>query len=244
MPATLEPTLGLNLLTPKTLERMGRDLPSGLYEPLRWCVTAFAEVSRPMLRARNFVEVTLALNANLAKFAVVRMRFLDFLLDLVGGEGRQLLSMLRDVSKEITDEFLDEAEAVAGKSASQYLAQTLALAEAAMDRIDRAVRTTGGFGWTLHPEQEITLRTWALRSDALLIICAIGVSEPENVADQRLLAEVCRGAYETMSRYFSILERDVSTGQSSAREANGLLAEFAAEEPEWVHALEVDDWAR
>lgn len=242
MRATLEPTLGLNLLTPKSLERVGHVLPAGLYAPLRWCVSELAEAGRPILRAANISEVQHALDASLAKFAVVRMRFLDFLFDWVGGDDRRLLSVLRDVSTEIADDFLDEAEAVVGKSASLYLAQALALAAAGLERVEETVRATQGFNWTLGADQEITLRTWALRSDALLIICAIGISEPENVGVEGLLTELCRGAYEATARYLRLLERAVSTDTPSATWSKDLLEEVSAEEPQWVHALEANEW--
>lgn len=243
MPATLEPTLGLNLLTPKTLERLGDDLPPRLRAPLRWCVTAFAEASRPILGAKNFEEVKHALSANLGRFAAVRMRFLEFLFELVGGEDRRLLDMLREMSSEIADEFVDEAEAVVGRTGSLYLAQALSLAEAGLTRIEQSVRTPQGFNWTLGTDEELKLRTWALRSDALLIICAIGVSEPENVGDDRLLAELCRGAYEATSQYLTLLERVISSGAPPAACLEALVAEFGADEPQWVHALEANEWS-
>jgi hypothetical protein len=241
MPATLEPTLSLNLLTPKTLERLGGELPPGFYAPLRWYVFELADALRPALGARHVDAALAAIEANLAKVAVVRMRLIDLFAQLLGGDGKQFLALLRDMQREVSDEFLDGTESLAGKTASLYLAQALSLIEGGLSRVERAAQTPSGVRWTLHADEEITLRTWTLRTEALLMTCAIGVSEPENVADESVFAELCRECYEAASRQFGLLERALSLVGESRASTDALLDDFKIEEPSWVHALEADE---
>jgi hypothetical protein len=220
---------------------MGDDLPRGLYPPLRWFVWELADALRPALRVRHVEAALASIEANLAKVAVVRMRLIDFFVQLLGGDAQNLLSLLQAMKQEVADEILDGAESLAGKTASVYLAQALSLAEGGLDRLERAAQSPGGLLWTLHADEEITLRTWTLRSEALLMTCAIGVSEPESVANETVFGALCRECYEATSRQFGILERALSFTGGSQTSRAALLDDFKIEEPSWVHALEADE---